>query len=249
MQTIRTDIQALNKQEPAPFSDGIIHNFDTYLRANNIYLKDEKEHFVAPIPLERVIGIDQMYGDDATWGDCLEGRWLKRLTHNLTDLNRNPDYYLSDAEMDGLSFNKVGENYFIRTGKHRTIIAKFLAHFNPEVFSGRSPFQQASVTEYFVDTEFTDLKRRFEEIAKKYPALSFTVQHTTSEGDTSFLMVRELDSSRNFAGFSRSQANEILSALENPSVMSKWKWWHSDYCPNDIYSFIPYSACLKNLFK
>ena len=68
MQNIRTTIQDLNKKNPAPFSNDIVHNYGTYLRNNEIYLKDDSEHYVVPIPLDQVIDIDQMYGDDSTWG-------------------------------------------------------------------------------------------------------------------------------------------------------------------------------------
>ena len=64
MHYIRTNIQALNKQNPAPFSNEIIYNHDTYLRKNGIYLKDSSERYISSIPLVQVVGIDQMYGDD-----------------------------------------------------------------------------------------------------------------------------------------------------------------------------------------
>ncbi len=98
MQNIRTNIQALNRENPAPFSDYIIHNYYTYLRKNCIYLNNDSKHYVRAIPLDQVIGIAQGYVDDSTWGQCLEGRWLKRLKRNLTELENNPQYYLSEVE-------------------------------------------------------------------------------------------------------------------------------------------------------
>ena len=247
MQNIRTNIQALNKQDPAPFSDDIIHNYCTYLKDNNIYLTNGKKDYIAPIPLNRVIGIDQGYGDDATWGQCLEGRWLKRLKRNLIDLEDNPQYYLPEVDQPSPSFTKIGADYFIIAGKHRTIIAKFLSHFNPQVFRNRSPFEFAKVTEYFIDTEFTSIKNRFDAIANTYSSLIFKLQHTAVENDPSFLLVREKGGNRKSEAFTRAQTYQVLDALEHPSVKEKWKS-RSPYCTNNIYSFIPYQTCFKVLF-
>ncbi|MCR9306509.1 hypothetical protein [Vibrio diabolicus] len=247
MHDIRTNIQALNKQNPAPFSDDIIYNYGTYLRENDIYLKDDAEHYMASIPLDQVVGIDQMYGDDSTWGQCLEGRWLKRLERRLVELENNPQYYLSEGELQNLSFLKIGDKYFISAGKHRTIIARFLAYFNPEVFRGRSPFELAKVTEYYIDTEYTSFKRRFEAVADNYPSLTFELQHTTAEDDLRFLLVREKGPNGKLEAFTRAQAYQVLEALETPSVKAKWNSG-SAYYTSDIYSFIPYRACFKALF-
>lgn len=247
MNNIRTNIQDLNKQKPAPFSDDVIYNYGTYLRENNIYLKDDVKYYVDSIPIDNIVGIDQMYGDDSTWGQCLEGRWLKRLDRNLVDLEINPQYYLSENELSSLSFIKVEDKYFIRAGKHRTIIARFLAYFNPEVFSERSPFQFAKVAEYHVDTEYVYLKRRFEALAVKYAGLTFELQHTTRTSDRSFLIVKEKGHRVKLETFSRDQAYQVLEALENPSMKAKWNSVKEPYNSN-IYSFIPYQACFKALF-
>ena len=247
MHDIKTNIQALNKQNPAPFSNDIIYNYDTYLRKNGIYLKDSSERYMSSIPLDQVVGIDQMYGDDSTWGQCLEGRWLKRLERGLIELENNPQYYLSDCELKNLSFLKIEDKYFISTGKHRTIIARFLAHFNPEVFSGRSPFELAKVTEYFVDTEYASFKKRFDAIADSYPSLTFELQHTTAEEDLRFLLVKEKGHYGKFEAFTRAQAYQVLEALESPSVKDKWYSGKTHYY-SSIYSFIPYRTCFKALF-
>ncbi|GIU25596.1 hypothetical protein L2719_10265 [Shewanella schlegeliana] len=243
MKNIRTNIQTLNKQAPAPFSNDIIQNYNTYLRRNDIWLKEKGEDYLGPIPLDQVIGIDQMYGDDSTWGQCLEGRWLKRLKSRLIQLEDNPQYYLSECEMKKLSFIKVGDKYFISEGKHRTIIARFLSYFNPEVFNGRSPFEFAQVTEYFIDTEYNSLKGRFNAIAESYPSLQFKLQHTTSEDDLHFLLIKEKKNFGRSKVFSRTEAYQVLNSLESPSVKEKW-----NSGPANIYSFIPYQTCFKALF-
>lgn len=247
MHAIRTDIQTLNKQNPAPFSGDIIHNYGTYLRTHELHLKDHADHYLASIPLDQVVGIDQMYGDDATWGECLEGRWLKRLDRSLAELENHPQYYLSEEELHNLSFIKIEDKYFIRAGKHRTIIARFLAHFNPDVFNDRSPFALAKVTEYYIDTEFTSFKERFAAVADHYPSLTFELRHTTNENDLHFLLVKEKEASNKIEAFSRAQAFQVLEALENPSIKAKWQSRHV-YRSSNIYSFIPYRTCFQALF-
>lgn len=244
MHEIKTDIQALNKRSPAPFSDDIIFNYGTYLREHDIHLKGNAKRYVAPIPLDKVIGIDQLYGDDSTWGQCLEGRWLKRLESRLVELEINPHYYLSETKPHNLSFIKVGDKFFISQGKHRTIIARFLAYFNPEIFRDRMPFSLAKVIEYEIDTEYAFIKKRFEAVAINYPALTFQLKHTTTEDDFNFLVVRQEKPNCKVLVFNRIQAYQVLESLENPSIKAKWQSSKGLYSC-DIYTFISYRTCFK----
>lgn len=247
MHNIKTNIQELNEQTPAPFSDDIILNYGTYLKDNDIYLSGRSEQYLSSIPLDRVVGIAQMYGDDATWGQCLKGRWLKRLDRRLKELVDNPNYYLSKGEPEHLSFIKIGDKYFISEGKHRTIIARFFAHFNPELFSERSPFERATVIEYFIDTEYASIRKRLDALAVRYPSLRFELEHTTKQNVRSFLLIEEKHSYGRLEAFNRGQIYHVLDALENPSVSSKWKAGRVGHSSN-IYSFIPYATCFKALF-
>ena len=185
---MHTNIQELNIASPAPFSNDILINFTKFITDNDIHLKDETFDYRCDIPLNKIVGIDQMYGG-GSWGSCLEGSWLKRLDRGLIELNDNPNYYLSDEPKEGLSFKKVGEYYFITGGKHRTIIARFLAHFNQDVFNGYSPLRNVMVTEHFVDEEFYHLRARIERLGDNFPQLTFKVEHYTDEDESGFLKV------------------------------------------------------------
>ncbi|MGF1822749.1 hypothetical protein [Vibrio splendidus] len=240
---IVTDLVRLNENAPAPFSETIIHNYHTYLEANGVYLQNRVEQKVEAVPVEQVVGIHQMYGDDANWGDCLQGAWLKRINPNLEQLRSNPEYYLNDTCKAGMSFIKIEDKYFIETGKHRTVIAKFLAYFNPSVFE-ESPLRSIPVTEYFIDHDFITMKANLLEIANSYPQLQFEIRHTTALDNYSFLTISEVDPKGKYESFSRAQYQDVVEGLTRPSVKGKWRS-ERNWNESSVYSFINYKDCAK----
>ena len=248
LSSLKTDLQRLNQGSPAPFSDKIIHNFDEYLRERGIYLLPESQSLVMDIPLDKVIGIDQMYGGN-TWGQCLSGYWLKRLERNLLELERNPDYYLCSNRKHDISFIKIGEDYFIKSGKHRTIIARFLAHFNQDTFKGLSPLRNASVTEYFIDKEYIQMKSELAKVETLYPELEFELRHTTSLEDSKFLYIRKIKGLHCGQCFTRSQFGAVLGDLHSPQLKNKLKAdLDGMFSERNVYKLISYSKCLKALY-
>ena len=247
MTVLQTKIVELNRQSPAPFSNTIVRNYANLLRERNINLNSKSISFVGSVPIEKVIGIDQSYGDDSSWGEWLEGSCLKRLKYRMTELQESPEYYLSDELKDGMSFAKIGEEYFVVTGKHRTTIAKFLAHFNPMAFSNRSPLSSVQITEYFVDYEYQDIEKRFESLELRYPGLKFELEHTSTDVDRRFLLIREKCSHGLFEAYTRQEAIALLNDFESPSLIKKLKPAKSIY-DRDVYRFISYGHCLKNIF-
>lgn len=236
-----TNIQELNIASPAPFSNDKLINFRKFITDNDIHLKDEIFDSRCDMPMNKIVGIDPMDGV-GSWGSCLEGSWLKRLDRRLKELDDNPNYYLSVEPKEELSFKKVGEYYFITGGKHRTIIARFLAHFNQDVFNGYSPLRNVLVTEHFVDEEFYQLRARIERLGDYYPQLTFKVEHYTDEDESGFLKVSSsLSNSSNYAYYSRSEAHSVINILEKPRLRDKLNASNIDNC---IYKFIS----LKDLF-
>lgn len=244
---MNTDLLNENNLNPTPFSKDIIFNYHNYLQRNDLYLCAREETKFQSVPLEQVIGIDQMYGDDATWGDCLEGTWLKRIKSNLAELQENPSYYTNEEEKNGLSFIKVEDMYFISTGKHRTIIARFLSHFNPEEFPN-SELKNVQVTEYFLDREFIEMKATLTDLAKSYPNLKLEVSHTVDRDDLSFLTVSEKGRFGQFECFSRNQYSDVIEGLTRPTVRKKFNSEKRIYEPS-IYSFISYMQCFRTLLN
>jgi len=244
---MNTELQILNQQAPAPFSHDNLINYGEYINSNNICLTSEKRCYRGDIPMDKIVGIDQMYGD-ATWGDCLEGKWLKRIVPNLDELRASPEYYLNDQH-DNLSYIKVGNDYFISQGKHRSVLARFLAHFNPDRFAGISPLRNVPITERFIDTEYTDIKQRIDDIKKRYPHLVFQLKHYTSQSEVGFLKVSfkngELPVSNVYEFYSREEVDHIIDALINPTLSGK----RLSLKPSRNRLSITYKECLKSEYK
>lgn len=207
---MKTDLQLLNEKFPAPFGDDIIQNYNEYIIENDIYLWSEEKQLVTDIPLDMVTGIDQGYGGK-TWAQCLNGAWLDRLSTIMSDLKRKPYYYLRDCPKFDMDFIKVGDDYFIRQGKHRTVIARFLAHYNPEYFSDRSPLKNIPVREYFIDNKYPKIKAVLFEIEKLHPELHFNLERTTALDDEKFLRVQSISGHEIMKCISRLQVDEVLS--------------------------------------
>lgn len=237
---MKTNLQDLNTASPTPFSNDILHNFNSFIEGNDIALKAETAEYRSDIPMSKIVGIHQGYGG-ASWSSCLEGCWLKRLDANLQKLIDNPNYYLSEEPKVEMSFVKVGEHYFIHAAKHRTIIARFFAHFNPEVFNGKTPLQNVLVVEHFIDKEFYQLKARVERLCEHFPHLTFKVEHLTDKDEGGFLKVSS--SINNFEFYSRAEVYSVLSILEHPRLRDKLNM------PNEggsIYKFLSLKFVLRS---
>ena len=244
-----TNIRELNNKNPAFFSNYNIINYNNYLQGNNVYLLGKSHNFIADIPLSQIIGIDQMYGG-SSWGELLNGAYLKRINSNLKRLENNPSYYLSDEHKSGISFVKIGEHYFIRSGKHRTIISRFFSHFNPELFLERSPLRNIHITEYIIDIEYTAIQKSIEEVRKSYPNLKFVLNHTTDFTENRFLKISAPTNSNRISFFSRYEYHEVIKELKNPNIVKKWQDANKrSYGMPSIYKFISFKKCLSHIFN
>lgn len=237
---MKKNLQKLNATSPAPFSDDIIINYRDYLRIKGIALFPHYEKIVKDIPLGKVIGIDQGYGG-MTWGDCLNGKHLKRIRRNLQYLEENPGYYLSDTEKSYLSFTKIGNEYFINTGKHRVVIARFLEHFNPHVFQNRSPLRNVEVNEYFLDYEYMSIQSSIKELEKNYSELCFILTYT-DKANKACLTVSRTDSCGRSEIYTRSEASDCIMKLKNPNIFYK-------IISEKTHNLLNYKECLTSLKK
>lgn len=239
---LKTQLRELNKITPAPFSNDVIFNYSDYLTSNGIMLLPKYRKKIEDIPLAKVIGIDQMYGD-MKWGDCLDGLHLKRINRNLQELDSNPNYYLSDIEKTGLSLKKIGDEYFINTGKHRVVIARFLEHFNPHYFENISALRNIEVYEYFVDYDFMDIQASVAELEKEFPELDFSLTYTDKTDEGCLTIVRTGSYSR-AALYTRSEIPDCIEKLRNPNIMHKFRCEKT----HNLLSFKKCLAALKNNF-
>jgi hypothetical protein len=156
-----TDIHTLLKTKTPPFTNDRLERFrySDYSGLPQNMSKNES------VDLRKVIGTNHPDYSDMTWGELLPGDpkiteqmecWsrerseaeglMKRGMACLKDLYSNPGYYTSTGRKEHWSFSKVGDNYYITEGNHRTVLARFFLHLNglPEVIHG------VSVTEILV---------------------------------------------------------------------------------------------------
>lgn len=108
------------------------------------------------VDLNKVIGIDQPY-NNKTWNDILNGQPTQRESvknRAVTDT----EYYLQDRIRypADWSFSEIEGVYFMANGKHRTVTARYLAHYNPEKFPDGPIFKGFTVKRYSVDTEMME---------------------------------------------------------------------------------------------
>lgn len=112
------------------FSGELISHLDTRLIATCT------EPVVTSVDLSRVIATTHPDYAGSTWGDLKprpvgpRAETMKRQSLNLSLLEQNPDYYLSRDEKEHWSFYRLGDQYIIETGNHRTIYARFFLAAN-----------------------------------------------------------------------------------------------------------------------
>jgi len=142
---VNTDIESLI-DDNVPFSNDELQEFD--------HLKyDLSEHYVGSVDLSKIKGCTHPDYTGAKWQELkplkgtLEGdrdktsvayQRLKRAISNVKDLDKNPSYYLSKEPKDYWSFYEVNGDFYISSGVHRTIIARYFLFLNglPQVVHG-----------------------------------------------------------------------------------------------------------------
>jgi hypothetical protein len=72
--------------------------------------------------------------DESTWMKKLLS--LNKLQQNLRLLQQNPEYYFDDKIKEPRwLFVQVGDDYYVKEGINRTVLARFLAFYNSELFA------------------------------------------------------------------------------------------------------------------
>ncbi|MBF4374453.1 hypothetical protein [Vibrio anguillarum] len=238
MINIATNIRELNNISPAPFSEELIICESDYVKDKGIYLYPDSEKIQGDVPLDRIIGHSQIY-DEMKWGDCLQGRYLKRIDRCLQELQENPEYYLSCSEKSGLSFIKIENDYFIVSGKHRTVVARFLAHFNADTFREHTPLRNVTIHQKRVDYDFMSFSRKVEELKVIYPNLNFVMTYT-SKNDANCLSVHSNRYHLPSGYYTRGELAECIHYFKNPSIKRKLE-------SDKTHRFISFKNCFRSL--
>lgn len=138
---------------------------------NGKYFLDGSETINAvDVDISRVIGHDQIYAA-MTWAQMLHG--LKRMKLMLKELAQDSDYYLRHQLEPDWSFIEVGDKLFISSGKHRTVILRYLAHYNPEHFSEGPIARGVQLYKRKLDHETTELVEAISRKIEPYEYLRF----------------------------------------------------------------------------
>ncbi|MDD9158396.1 hypothetical protein PVK64_19715 [Aliivibrio sp. S4TY2] len=98
------------------------------------------------VNLSSVVGTCHPKYGNKTWFDLkpvpgsLRGDFINNISvskqlmrgaiENVRQLEKNPDYYLSSVQKEEWSFYKVGNNYYIKEGNNRTVVARFFFLLN-----------------------------------------------------------------------------------------------------------------------
>ena len=71
---------------------------------------------------------------------------MQRGWERILEMRKNPEYYTGANKKDYWAFSKIGDSYYVTSGNHRTVLARFLLSLNgfPEIIHG------VSVTEYHI---------------------------------------------------------------------------------------------------
>jgi hypothetical protein len=142
---LKTDIENLNDNNVS-FSNDELNEFDDLKYHLN-------EHYVGSVDLSKVKGCTHPDYFGFKWHDLkpvtgtLEGnrenssvayQKLKRAISNIKELASNPEYYLSHDLKNYWSFYQVNGDYYIASGVHRTIIARYFLFLNglPQLVHG-----------------------------------------------------------------------------------------------------------------
>lgn len=130
---LKTNLIELEQANSAPFSNQIMEGFFEKFTQNGVYFCEttSADTTVTDVLVANIIGIEQLHAL-VSWRESLFGKGTQRMQSCLEELRCNPSYYLNDAPKAGIKLLKVDKDYYIKAGKHRCTIAKYLAHFNPE---------------------------------------------------------------------------------------------------------------------
>lgn len=162
---IRTNLRELVAHEAPPFHGNILTVWREW--SDQLFFIEKGETVENDsVNLDQIIGHDQGYGK-MSWEYMFSN--LKRINRRREELEGNPDYYLRGRDYVAWSFLNLDGAYFISQGKHRTTIARYLAHYNPYYFP-HNKISGVTVTHYSVNKSSMDV---YEEVKRllRHPTL------------------------------------------------------------------------------
>lgn len=220
---VNTNLVDLNRDKPAPFSSEKMVDFFEYTKQENFFFKEEFNYYEGCVPIDKMVGTSQRH-KVREWGDAL--LYMKRIKQRLNCLKENPDYYRDQDKKDHITYIKVNENYFADDGVHRTVIAKFLLHFNSEFFGDKPVLGTVGIRELALDHSFMRLKSEIDKLVSRNSNLQIQQWSYKTSGNewriankVNTLCV--VDKKKEILHFNLSELEDLANALKKPNFLKK----------------------------
>ncbi len=234
---MQTNITALIEASPAPFLDDELVNLDEYLRDEGLFLTGQTETVFGDVDLTKVKGHTQIYGT-LTYRGFVEGSGFKRSVRAMADAQRNPSYYTDNQKKD-IAFVEVNGLFFICCGKHRTMTARFLAHYNPKEFPSPPTLKNVQIRKETVDYAFMALRKSILAIQSQYEHVHIDLHHTVDQFENCLIMSPK-DKRYQFMQFYQLQeVPNVIAAFGQPSLLAK-------ITGDKYHYYVPFKHCIHH---
>lgn len=212
----------------------------------NTFLDDlflTKTHYFenGSVPVSNIVGSGHVdYQNIFTWGDFLSRG--KRIENAIRLAESNPQYYYDRNEKIGMSYVRVGVDYYIQGGNHRSAVAKFLYFLDNRYTEAIHGVQ---VVECFIDHEAKSLIEALKEsIASAGMNGKITLRinrHTGKRGINKNCVIQQYETSMDFLNTkskrdihienitSEKGKNEIQELIY---ALNGRRWWSSLFSSN-----------------
>lgn len=189
----------------------------------SLYFKDESIiEKNAAIDLNDVIGHAQGY-PKMSWAEMITK--LKRFGGNLRELEKTPDYYLRVGGHKDWYFIESDGAVFIGEGKHRSTIARYLAHYNPDYFEQGSIIKGVEVIHKQVDHHMMDNMMAIHQLLNLHGNTHLRFYHASqfafNRKDNVYLRNDNKPNELPLT-FHKSQIDEVRELLEGQSFLNKY---------------------------
>jgi|TARA_R100000027_G_scaffold46396_1_gene35303 hypothetical protein len=223
LSNMRTNLVELANANPPPF-DSLepIPDFDD-VESDMILCETPTVDHGVSVPLAKIVGLDRPDVYNVSWNWLLRNQ-KKKLSYK--ELEGNPEYYLGADSPNGMKYTELnGEYYVAGDGKHRTVIAKYLAHFNPDHFPTEPVIPNATVYRYAVDYQlmerFRAAKRKLEKKGLNHISLRWVSTHQ-GKGKGRFHLYNPNREYHEGYTYSKADFHELESLISRSNLYNRW---------------------------
>lgn len=153
----------------------------------------------------------------------------KKISSNLREYERNPDYYLQTGKKGDISYVTMdGLDFYIRTGNHRSAIARFDFHYR-----GITTLHGVSIEDVRVDRELFEGYRKISRLIRdlRLPLSATPVSEKLSREDTAGWMLEtfavriRIEDAKEQTFLEDAEAVADWIRTQTPAVPERKRWW------------------------